>query len=166
MHFYCVRRCFCGSALTHSFRGAFARGGFAFARGSPHEPKYEIPWGFWCSFGNPFLYHHASRKTVRSWSNSSRTNHSPRCSECSCSIAPLPSTPSHGPGKRDVHRSVLPWGLRIQKIAGVHSKNGNFRGYAWGYNGVCQLNPTWLWTWRISQHFEEGNTVMFPQLFP
>lgn len=35
----CFRRCFHGSTLAHSFRGAFARAGFAFAEGSPHESR-------------------------------------------------------------------------------------------------------------------------------
>ena len=47
----CFRRCFRGLTLTHSFRGAFARGDFAFAGCSPHESEYyskSIHGGFWC----------------------------------------------------------------------------------------------------------------------
>ena len=43
--------CFRGLTLTHSFRGAFARGDFAFAGCSPHESEYyskSIHGGFWC----------------------------------------------------------------------------------------------------------------------
>ena len=36
-----------GALLSRSFRTAFARGGFAFAEGSLHEPEYSIPlWLF------------------------------------------------------------------------------------------------------------------------
>ena len=36
-----------GTLLSRSFRVAFARGGFAFAGGSPHELEYYIPlWRF------------------------------------------------------------------------------------------------------------------------
>ena len=43
----CFRRCLCGSTLTHSFRGAFARGRFAFA-GFARFP-------IWARILNPFM---------------------------------------------------------------------------------------------------------------
>ena len=61
MRFYyisiCFRRCFRGSTLTHSFRGAFARLSrveVLLSRGSPHmNPNTEsLHGGFWfCSYG-------------------------------------------------------------------------------------------------------------------
>ena len=53
----CLRRCFRGSTLTHSFRGAFARGGFAFG-GVPHmNPNTKsLHGGFWCCSSGPEAY--------------------------------------------------------------------------------------------------------------